>query len=97
MHPKGNHKKINFIEFSAHQPFFLYDVVNDDEREKGLRVNKMDPWGAWQHNSWTVYLIVEVQVLKLSISPELLSSVVQCKIYISTVTLNDNRVPVTII
>ncbi len=43
------------------------------------------------------YLIVQVQMVKLSIGPELLSVMVQSEVDVSTVTLYDDRVPVVII
>lgn len=46
---------------------------------------------------WKLYLVVQVQVIKLSIGSELLSVVVQSKVDIPAVTLDDNRVPVVII
>lgn len=45
----------------------------------------------------SLYLIVQVQVVKLPVGPELLSVVVQSEVDIPAVALYDNRVPVVII
>lgn len=44
-----------------------------------------------------INLIVQVQVVKLSIGPEMLSMVIQSEVDIPSVALYDNRVPVVII
>lgn len=48
-------------------------------------------------NTDSIHLIVQVQVVKLSICPETLSVVIQSEVDIPSVALYDNRVPVVII
>lgn len=48
-------------------------------------------------NTDSIHLIVQVQVVELSICPEMLSVVIQSEVDIPSVALYDNRVPVVIV
>lgn len=48
-------------------------------------------------NTDSIHLIVQVQVVELSICPEMLSVVIQREVDIPSIALYDNRVPVIIV